>query len=157
MSQGVGLVRQKIALGEPLIVDLFGGTTSQILDAINVDCVAESGIKASVEDLGQIFPPGSVSEIVVSGPQSPFLEQAAMILKPGGRIYINATKGNPFGKVPDPTTRKNLGDTALVQLGLQVVQLKGQLEARFTHQTFRRTTGEVIPTRSVTTTILEKV
>jgi len=38
-----------------------------------------------------------VSEIIASGPQAPF-EEAALVLKPGGRIYINATKGNPFGK-----------------------------------------------------------
>jgi hypothetical protein len=157
VSQGAALVAQKITLEEPLIVDLFGGVTSQIVDAINVDCIAESGIKASVEDLCKIFPPESVSEIVVSGPQSPFLEQAAIILKRGGRIYINATKGNPFGKVPDPTTRNNLGDTALLQLGLQVLQLKGPLDARFAHHIFWRTNEEVIPTRSVTTTILEKV
>ena len=148
---------RKIALGEALIVDLFGGATSQIPDAINIDWVAESGIKALVEDLCKIFPPSSVSEIVVSGPQSSFLEQAAIILKQGGRIYINATKGNPFGKVPDPMTRNNLGDTALVQLGLQVVQLKGPLDERFIHQIFRRTNGDIIPNRSVTTTILEKL
>ena len=138
-------------------MDLFGGATSQILNAINVDAEAESGIKASVEDLGQIFPPGSVSEIIVSGPQAPFLEQAAMILKPGGRIYINATPKNRFGKVPDTTTQTKLGDTALAQLGLQVVQLKGQLDERFIHQTFRLTNGDPMDTRLVKTTILEKL
>ncbi len=67
--------------------------------------------------MAQIFPPNSVDEIIASSPQAPFLEQAAQILKPGGRIYINATKGNKFAKIPDPETRVKLGSDALEQLG----------------------------------------
>jgi hypothetical protein len=80
-------VASKLESGEPIILDLFGGRTSQIPHAINLDIIADEGIRASTSDLGRIFPNNSVDEIVVSGPQAPFIEEAAQILKPGGRIY----------------------------------------------------------------------
>lgn len=98
-----------------------------------------------------------MSEIIASGPQAPFLEEAALVLKPGGRIYINATKGNPFGKVPDKVTKDKLGSSALEQLGLRVVQERGELDSRFAEQSFFRTDGIQIPSSSVKTTILNKV
>jgi hypothetical protein len=156
-AEGAVLVAQKLALGEEIIVDIFGGKASQIPDAINVDLIAEDGIRASVSDLPQIFPPGSVSEIIASGPQAPFLEEAALVLKPGGRIYINATKGNPYGKIPDRETRDKLGSDALEKLGFRVVREKGELETRFAEHRFFTTSGRPIPSSSVQTTILEKV
>jgi hypothetical protein len=155
-TEAAELIVIKIALNETIILDIFGGKVSQISNAINVDIIAESGIKASVNDLPQIFPPHSVDEIIASSPQAPFLEQAAQILKPGGRIYINATKGNKFGKVPDPETRVKLGSDALEQLGLRLVQDRGELDPRFAQQSFFRTDGIPIPSSSVKTTILEK-
>ncbi|MBD1927910.1 hypothetical protein H6F74_16905 [Trichocoleus sp. FACHB-90] len=119
--------------------------------------IAEEGIRASINDLPNIFPPDSVSEIIASNPQATFLEQAALVLKPGGRIYINATKGNAFGKVPDTATKDKLGSDALEKLGLQIWQDKGELDRRFATQIFCRTDGIPIPSTSVRTTILEKV
>ncbi len=156
ITEGAKLVATKLALGEEIIIDIFGGKNSQIPNAINIDLVAESGIRASIKDLPKIFPPGSASEIIASGPQAPFLEEAAFVLKQGGRIYINATKGNPYGKVPDRETRSKLGSEVLEQLGLQVVSKDDKLDTRFAGQSFFRTDGMPIPSGSVKTTILEK-
>ena len=155
-TEAVEYIANKIALGEVIVIDIFGGKISQIPNAINVDIIAESGIKAYVNDLAQIFPPNSVDEIIASSPQAPFLEQSAQILKPGGRIYINATKGNKFAKIPDPETRVKLGSDALEQLGLRLVQDRSELDPRFAQQSFFRTDGIPIPSSSVKTTILEK-
>lgn len=157
ITEGANLVAAKLALGEEIIIDIFGGKNSQIPDGINVDLVAESGIRASVKSLPEIFPPGSASEIIASGPQAPFLEEAALVLKQGGRIYINASKGNPYGKVPDRETKNKLGYDALEQLGLQVVSKGDKLDTRFADKTFFRTDGMPIPSISVKTTILEKI
>jgi RHS repeat-associated protein len=142
-TEGIGAT----AKGSGLTVDLFGGKTSQIPDAVNLDTIAEQGIRASATDLP--FATGSVSEIIASGPRSPFLEEASRVLEPGGRIYINATKGNKFGSIPDAET--------LSELNLRVIQENGPLDSRFEDQVFRRTDGSVIPTEAVRTSILEKV
>jgi len=127
-------------------LDLFGGRRSQVPNAINVDLVAEEGVRASATALP--FRTGSIGEIVASGPRAPFLGEAARVLQPGGRLFINATKGNKFGKLP--------AGSALERLGLRVVQDAGPLAPRFSGHTFRRTDGSVIPRSSVRTTILKK-
>ena len=157
MTEGAKLVAQKLANGEEIFVDLFGGRYTQVRNAINVDIIAESGIRALASDLPKIFPPSSVSEIIASGLQYPFLEEAALVLKVGGRIYINASKGNPYSKVPDRETRKKLGSGALEQLKLQIVQEPELLDPRFANQVFCRSNGSTIPIESVKTTILEKL
>ncbi|MFM6399589.1 hypothetical protein, partial [Planktothrix sp.] len=127
---------------------------SQIPEAINVDLIAESGIKASIDELLPKLPRQSIDEIIVSNPQAFFLEYAAPVLKPGGRIYINTTKRNPFGKLPNAET--------LEQLKLIVVQENAPLDTRFTNQKFFRETPRndgtfEIPLLSLKTTILEKL
>jgi hypothetical protein len=132
--------------GGGVTLDLFGGAHSQIPGAINVDIAAQSGVRASATALP--FKTGSVSEIVASGPQASFLSEAARVLKPGGNIFINATKGNPFGKLP--------GAEVLQKLGLEVVQKSGELLSRFQNLVFRRTDGSIIPKESVKSTVLRK-
>lgn len=134
------------AASSEVTLDLFGGAHSKIAGAINVDTKAMSGVRASTEALP--FKTGSVSEVIASGPQAPFLSEAARVLKPGGSIFINATKGNPFGKLPSVE--------ALQKLGLELVQKNGSLLQRFKSLTFKRTDGTLIPSESVKTTILKK-
>ena len=126
-------------------LDLFGGRVSQIPGAINVDLIATSGVRASTSALP--FRSGSVAEVIASGPQASFLNEAARVLQPGGQLIINASKGNKFGRLPSASV--------LEFLGLRVVQ-QGPLSSRFSHQVFRRTDGGVIPSSSVNTTILER-
>jgi filamentous hemagglutinin len=134
---------------------LFGGKTSQIPGAINVDIIAEQGVRASASKLP--FASGSVDQIVASNPYIPggsgmmdFLPSTAEALKPGGQIIINATKGNKFGNLPSAET--------LESLGLRVVQEKGPLLPQFENNVFRQTDGiKPIPNSSVRTTILEKI
>jgi len=69
------------------------------------------------------------------------------VLKPGGRIYINAHK-NPFGKYQTESPKIN-GFISPEQLGLRVVQERGELDLRFAEQSFFRTDGIQIPSSSV--------
>jgi len=129
-------------------LDLFGGRGSQIPGAINVDLIAASGRGVRASSTALPFRSGSIGQIVASGPQAQFLSEAARVLRPGGRIFINATKGNKFGKIP--------GAEVLEALGLRVVERAGPLLRRFSRQVFRRADGSVIPRGSVRTTILER-
>lgn len=154
ITEGVEFITDRLILGQNITLDLFGGKTSQIPEAINVDKIAESGIQTSIAELLPKLPRQSIDEIIASNPQAFFLEYAAPVLKPGGRIYINATKRNPFGKLPNTEN--------LEQLGLIVVQENAPLDTRFTTQKFFRETPRndgtlEIPLSSIKTTILEKI
>ena len=154
ITEGVEFITDQLILGQNITLDLFGGKTSQIPEAINVDLIAESGIKTSIAELLPKLPRQSIDQIIVSNPQAYFLEYAAPVLKLGGRIYINATKRNPFGKLPNAET--------IEQLGLIVVQENAPLDTRFTNQKFFRETPRndgtlEIPLSSLKTTILEKI
>lgn len=154
VEKGVELIVNKSIGGEPIILDLFGGKISQIPNAINIDIIADSGIRASVADLLTKLPKNSINEIIASNPQADFIERAAIALNPGGRIYINATKGNPFGRLPN--------SEILDRLTLIVIQVNCPLEPRFAHQKFSRQTPRSdgtldIPLFSIKTTILEKL
>ncbi|MEG4535152.1 hypothetical protein [Microcoleus sp. D2_18a_D3] len=154
ITEGVEFITERLILGQNITLDLFGGKTSQIPEAINVDLIAESGIKTSIAELLPKLPRQSIDQIIASNPQAYFLEYAAPVLKLGGRIYINATKRNPFGKLPNAET--------LEQLGLIVVQENAPLDTRFTNQKFSRETPRndgtlEIPLSSLKTTILEKI
>lgn len=131
----------------PVVLDLFGGTTSQISGAINVDIIATQGVRASTTALP--FASGVAKEVIASGPRAEFLSEAARVLQSGGKIFINTSKGNRFGKLPS--------SEVLQKLGLKVVQDRGPLLDRFKNLVFRREKGTVIPTESITTTILEKM
>jgi SAM-dependent methyltransferase len=137
-----------------IVLDLFGGVTSQIGGAVNVDIRAGQGVRANISK-GLPFRTHSVDEIIASGPRAEFLEEGARVLKKGGKIFINANAPNGFrfgltnGRFPS-TTRLN-------QLGLQVVQNFGSLPSRFSHLIFRRTDGSMIPTYQIRTTIYEKM
>ncbi|MCP5014123.1 MAG: class I SAM-dependent methyltransferase [Ketobacter sp.] len=139
--------------GDRVVIDLFGGKASQNPGAINVDLIAQEGIKASAFKLP--FKPNSVDEIIVSNPFIPgskgmmdFLPETAQALKPGGEFIVNFTKRNKFGKLPNADTLRDLG--------LEVVQQAGPLLPRFENQVFRLTDGRLIPNSSVLTTILKK-
>jgi hypothetical protein len=139
---------------ERVVFDFFGGRTSQIPGAINVDIAATQGVRASATQLP--FQAGIADEIIASNSFIPggsgimdFLPGAAQTLKVGGQVIINATHRNPFGMLPDAK--------ALEELGLRVIQQNGPLLLRFENNVFRFTDGRVIPNTSVRTTILKKV
>lgn len=153
LEKAIKLVEDKISGCEEIILDLFGGLTSQVTGAINYDVGAEEGIRGDVSQLLEIFPPNSVSEIIASGPQTFFLEQAAIILKSGGRIYIDANRSNPFARLPDADT--------LSRIRLRVILENGNLEPRFANQQFFRQIPRPdgsynIPLPTIRTSILEK-
>lgn len=138
-----------------IVLDLFGGEVSQIPGAINVDLIARQGVRGTATSLP--FRSGAIDEIVISNPFIPggggsmdFLPEAARVLRPGGKIFLNATERNRFGRLPDLS--------ALHALGLKVSQEAGPLHPRFSRMEFRFTDrSKTIPTESVKTTLLEKV
>ena len=145
---------------EDITLELFGGTTGQLPGAINVDIVAEQGIKADLLTDGLSFiPDNSVEEIVTFNPFIPkdaggtgildYLPEAARTLEPGGQIIINGTTNNKFTKV-----KQSLD---LESLGLRVVQKQVPLLDRFSNLTFRRIDGSEIDKNLIKTTILEKI
>ena len=72
------------------------------------------------------------------------------MLKPGGRVYINFTKGNKFGKLPSASE--------LEKLGLRIIQERGPLGPKFSGQVFRNSNGtRQFLHADVLTTVLEKV
>ena len=135
------------------IVEFFGGKFGQVKEALNVDVVASQGIKGSIKDFANLAMreglSGKIDKIVASGPQATFIEESARLLKSGGQLIINSTKGNKFGKLPSAEK--------LEELGLKIIQQSGELLEEFKGQTFRRSDGSVIPSESVKTTILEKI
>lgn len=140
--------------GKKVSLDLFGGRKTQNSGSVLVDIAAEEGVKADATRLP--FASNAVDEIIASNPFiqggkgiGDWLPEAARVLKPGSRLYINSTVRNPFGQVPDAET--------LESLGLRVVQKTGPLDARFQNQVFRFTDGRQIPNTSVKTSILQKV
>ncbi|GLQ95089.1 putative Ig domain-containing protein [Dyella acidisoli] len=139
--------------GSSVVLDLFGGKTSQVPGAINVDLVAQDGVRASALQLP--FQDGAASQIVASNPYIPggsgmmdYLPEASRVLQQDGQIFINSTARNPFGTLPDAETLQNLG--------LEVVQDRGPLLPQFQNNVFRFTDGNPIPSNSMRTTILQK-
>ena len=137
------------------VVEFFGGASPKVRGALNVDLIAEQGLRGSVDDFFKFARNqnllGTVDEIVASGPQANFLEASSELLKSGGQLIINSTKRNPFGKLPSAERLK--------ELGFKVIQEGGELLDRFKNDTFKLTDGTVIknPTETVKTTILEKL
>ena len=140
--------------GAPVVLDLFGGRTSQVPGAINVDIVAQDGVRASATQLP--FGTATVDRIVASNPYLPggagimdWLPDAANALKSGGTLVINATELNRFGRLPSADVLNNLG--------LRVVQAPGPLLPEFQGNVFRYTDGGAIPDGKVESTVLQKI
>ncbi|HLK55611.1 MAG TPA: methyltransferase domain-containing protein, partial [Chthonomonadaceae bacterium] len=140
-----------------ITLDLFGGEKSQIPGAINVDlnAKAQPGVAADVTRLP--FANNSVDEIVASGPRAPFIEEAARVLKPGGRIYMNGTHSNRFFRLFVTASNQPMSDQELANLGLRIIQKEGPLDPKFKDLTFYREdyTSQIDKT-FMRTTILEK-
>lgn len=130
---------------EPPTLDLFGGKTSQIPGAINVDLQATSGVRASTTALP--FRSNYFTDVVASGPRAEFLPEASRVMSPGGQLFINSTQRNTFGQLPNASTLQNLR--------FRVIQENGPLSPRFQNFDFRFTDGN--PIRGTQrTTILER-
>ncbi len=145
---------------ERLVLELFGGKTAKVEGAINVDRIAEKGIRADIIiDKLSFIPNNRVDEIIVFNPYIPkeiggngildYLPEAARILKIGGEIIISGTRNNKFTKI-NPSI-----DLAL--LDLQIRERQIPLLERFANLKFYRTDGSEIPKDKILTTILRKV
>jgi len=149
----LGLTFTKVGRLPKREVEFFGGENGFIPTALNVDIVAQTGFKGTIAEFAKEASRrglnGTIDRIIASGPQALFLDEASQLLKPGGEIVINSSKGNKFGKIPSVEK--------LQELGLEVIQEAGELLDEFQGQVFRRTNGSEIPKESIKTTILRKL
>lgn len=142
-----------------VVIDLFGGRTSQIPGAINIDRRNRQrlGARALVPDPRQPdaqvrFVPikdGIADDIFAIGPRAPFLDEAHRILKPGGRLTVVGTRRNEFVHLPN--------DAVLQRKGFHVIQRNGALPPSIARFTFRMEDNTEMPSASQHATILEKI
>lgn len=143
----------KLYIGQSLRQDLAKLFSNRVLEATAQ--VLARHIQ-SEEEISTIIQENSVDDIIASGPQAEFLEQAARILKPGERIYINANFSNRY-RFGTTTGKKPPDDETLSRLGLQLVRDEGSLDSRFSSLVFRRTDGTEIPRVTVKAVIFERI
>lgn len=103
MGQALGLLLgQVIRSGKPVILDFFGGETSQIKGALNIDPAATKGFKGTIEEFVQVAKKnnitGNVDKIVANNPYgyADYVADAAQLLKKDGTITIRGTESNRF-------------------------------------------------------------
>ena len=97
VEEAIEFIAEKIATGEPIVLDLFGGETSQNPGANKFrTCWRRKRAERKLPNWELFFQPIAQTRLSILGPRSPFLEAATIILKPGGLIDINANFANPY-------------------------------------------------------------
>jgi SAM-dependent methyltransferase len=152
--------------GSHPILDVFGGARSQVRSvlpgyerAINIDIIAIEGVRADALHLP--FRAASVEEIITNNPYIRVTDKAALsdvwlkvmsefarVLRPGGRLTINAVRANPF--------IVTLPREVQARLRLRVIMEEAPLEARFRGLAFFRTNGTLIAPAGMVTSTYEK-
>ncbi len=152
IAQNIKNITSKTQIPEN--VELFGGKTGQVPGALNIDVIAENGLRADITR--PLVVTGQASEITAFNPYleigtrttMQWLPNAARILKPGGRIIISGTKRNSCAQLPTAAE--------LESIGLKLVdQFKGVPE-KYRALEFRQTSGKKIYPDTMYTIILEK-
>ncbi|MGN6641306.1 MAG: RHS repeat domain-containing protein [Mucilaginibacter sp.] len=107
--------------GGPVILDFFGGSTSNTRGAINIDPQAQSGFKGTIEEFVQVAKKsrimGGVDKIIANNPYgySDYLADAAQLLKKGGTITVRGTESNRFFNQILKGTAKGLDEFEVVE------------------------------------------
>ena len=138
-------IRSRIILNGISQIELMGGKKSIMNDFVNIDKIAEEGIKARIEDLNKIIKNSSCQKIMVNNPYSvngiTLLEIANHLLEQDGKIIISGTLNNKYFKV---LTKKN-NEEKIRNLGFSFYFEKGKLDQTIQHEEFHQTSGQVIP------------
>ncbi len=156
-----GIISTLRRAGASIVIDLFGGRTSQIAGAINVDIAATSGIRADVTR-GLPLASGVADEVIATNPYIPglpagsnaantWLPEAARVLRPGGRLTVTGALGaNKFARLP--------AAEELERLGLRVVQSpQAVTDTRIIAQRMFTTDGRPIDISTLQSYVLERI
>jgi RHS repeat-associated protein len=153
-------------------LELFGGKTGQLKNSINIDIEATQGVKANIlTDKLSFIPDNTVDEITTFNPFIPkeyggtgisdYLEEAARVVKPGGKIIISGEFSNKFATLINK--RNNItsaNQELLAKLNLQVEALNIPLPDAYQDMKFFKYDqggfANVIPNANIKTTILVK-
>lgn len=126
-------------------LELMGGRKSIANGIVNVDLIAEEGIKGQVKELSKIMKKESCRRITVNNPYGvnglTLLEVAKDLLQPGGEIMISGTLTNRDFKVL--IKKKNV--EVIQKLGYTFHFEIGKLDDSLKNQTFHQTGGKLIP------------
>ncbi len=140
-------------------IDLMGGNFSQIGgDFVNIDIRQgiEKGIRGDATRLSDFIPSNSIDEIVTSNPYlgpgftaRDYVVEAAKVLKPGKKLYINGQKQNPFFN--------RVNAELAEELGLVIEVSKQPLLEQFKDLKFYTSNGihQIDPSKMLTTVILK--
>ena len=123
-------------------IDLMGGKKSLFNGFVNVDKIAEEGIKTHLEYLDKVIKNNSCKEIMVNNPYGvngiTILEIANHLLVQDGKIMMSGTLNNKYFKV----LMKKSHEEKILDLGFYLK--KDQLDKRLKNKEFRQTSGEII-------------
>jgi len=162
------IVDEDFIKGEVIIngisrMDLMGGKKSLFHGFINVDKIAEEGIKTQIEYLDKVIKNNSCKEIMVNNPYGvngiTILEIANHLLVQDGKIMISGTLNNKYFKV----LMKKSHEDKIHNLGFYAKT--EQLDKTLKNIEFHQTSGQIIPTdkmmtfyaiKNKTTSILQK-
>ena len=150
-------IKDKVIINGISRMDLMGGRKSLFNGFVNVDKIAEEGIKTQIEYLDKVVKNNSCKEIMVNNPYGvngiTILEVTNHLLIQNGRIMISGTLNNKyFNKLMKEKYQDKMRD-----LGFEV-NISNELDEKLKNQGFYQTNGKTrIPTDKMKTIYLKKI
>lgn len=136
-------LNKKLIINGVSKIDLMGGKKSIFDDFVNVDKIAEEGIKTHLEYLDKVIKNNSCKEIMVNNPYGvdgiTILEIAKHLLVQNGKIMISGTLNNKYFN----GLMKKSHEKKILDLGFYTK--KAHLDNALKNKEFRQTSGKIVP------------